>query len=146
MGFAYVEVTVRGRKGSKSLRMLADTGSTYITLPPGAIEELGLLETPYKVSLTVADKRTVEAKLFLTEVEIGGRRGPAFVAELDTPVLLLGVYALETLGYKVNPKTGELEEISPEGGYLLSTCLSRTRALRFPSGFKEEMALWDMLG
>jgi predicted aspartyl protease len=29
------------------------------------------------------------------------------------------VHALETLGFKVNPRTGELEEISPEGGYLL---------------------------
>jgi predicted aspartyl protease len=35
------------------------------------------------------------------------------------PTPLLGVYALETLGFKVNPRTGELEEISPEGGYLL---------------------------
>jgi predicted aspartyl protease len=42
------------------------------------------------------------------------------VAELETPTPLLGVYALETLGFKVNPSTGEVEEVSPEGGYLLS--------------------------
>jgi len=118
MGFTYVEVMVRGRR-SKPIRMLADTGSTYITLPPRIIEELWLLETPYKVSLTIADGKKMEARLFLAEVAIGGRKGPAFVVELDTPAPLLGVYALETLGYKVNPKTGELEEISPEGGYLL---------------------------
>lgn len=63
--------------------------------------------------------RRVEARLFLAEVEVQRRRGPVFIAELETPTPLLGVYALETLGFKVNPKTGELEEISPEGGYLL---------------------------
>jgi hypothetical protein len=68
----------------------------------------------------LADRRSVEAKLFLAEVEAQGRKGPAFVAELDTPRPLLGVYALETLGFKVNPKTGELEEIAPEGGFLLT--------------------------
>ena len=60
MGFAYINVIIQGSKASKSIKMLADTGST-----------------------------------------------------------LLGVYALETLGFKVNPKTGSLEEIAPEGGYLL---------------------------
>jgi predicted aspartyl protease len=52
-------------------------------------------------------------------MEVKGRRGPAFVAELNVPTPLPGVHALETLGFKVNPRTGELEEISPEGGYLL---------------------------
>ena len=62
---------------------------------------------------TLADKR---------EVEVKGRKGQAFVAELE--MLLLGVYALETLGFKVNPRTGEIEEISPEGGYLLTAEVS----------------------
>jgi len=41
------------------------------------------------------------------------------VAELDAPVPLLGVYALETLGLKPDPLTGRLEVVGPEGGYLL---------------------------
>ena len=104
MGFAYVNVLVRGRRKEKTFEMLVDTGSTYIVLSPDEIEDLGLHETPYKVKLTLADKR---------EVEVKGRKGQAFVAELE--MLLLGVYALETLGFKVNPRTGEIEEISPEG-------------------------------
>jgi predicted aspartyl protease len=67
----------------------------------------------------LADGRRVRAKLFLAEVEVKGRRGPAFVVELSMPMPLLGVYALETLGFRVNSRSGELEEISPEGGYLL---------------------------
>lgn len=119
MGFTYVDVVVHGRRGSRSIRMLVDTGSTYIVLDPRTIEELDLPQTPYNVELTLADKRKAEVRLYVAKVEVRGRKGPAFVAELDTPVPLLGVYALETLGFKVNPRTGELEEISPEGGYLL---------------------------
>jgi clan AA aspartic protease len=119
MGFTYVNVTVRGMKASRDVRMLVDTGSTYIVLDPETIKELGLLETPYTVDLLLADGRKIRARLFLAEVEVKGRRGPAFVAELNVPTPLLGVHALETLGFKVNPRTGELEEISPEGGYLL---------------------------
>ncbi len=121
MGFTYVNVAVRGMKASRDVRMLVDTGSTYIVLDPETIKELGLLETPYTADLLLADGRKIRAKLFLAEVEVKGRRGPAFVAELNVPTPLLGVHALETLGFKVNPKTGELEEISPEGGYLLHT-------------------------
>lgn len=119
VGFVYVDVVVRGYKGSKSIRMLVDTGSTFIVLGPDTIKELGLLETPYTVELTLADGRKVKSRIYLAEVEAKGRKGPVLIAELDTPIPILGVYALETLGFKVNPKTGELEEISPEGGYLL---------------------------
>jgi predicted aspartyl protease len=55
MGFAYVNVTVRGMKASRDVRMLAGTGSTYIVLDPETIKELGLLETPYAVDLLLAD-------------------------------------------------------------------------------------------
>lgn len=119
MGFTYINVKVKGEKSSKNIKMLVDTGSMYIILSKETIQKLGLFETPYTVKLTLADKRLIEAKLFLAEVEVKGRKGPAFVACVDTPVPLLGVYALETLGFKVNATKGELEEISPEGGYLL---------------------------
>ncbi len=115
MGFTYVDVLVRGRRASRTVRMLVDTGSTYIVLDPKTISELGLVETPYSVELTPADGRRARASLYLAEVEVKGRRGPAFVAELDVPTPLLGVHALETLGFKVNPRTGDLEEVSPRG-------------------------------
>jgi predicted aspartyl protease len=119
MGFTYVNVRVRGGKVSRDVGMLVDTGSTYIVLDPDTIEELGLIETPYTVDLTLADSRKARARLFLAEVEVKGRKGPVFIAELKVPTPLLGVHALEMLGFKVNSRTGELEEVSPEGGYLL---------------------------
>jgi predicted aspartyl protease len=41
MGFVYVSVTVRGVRTSRDVRMLVDTGSTYIVLDQETIEELG---------------------------------------------------------------------------------------------------------
>ena len=119
MSFTYANVSVWGQKTFKAMEMLENTGSTYITLDSKTLGELGLLATAYKVDLTVADGGRVEARLLLAEVETGGRRSPAFVAEVETPTPLLRVYALERLGFKVNPKTGALEGIAPEGGYLL---------------------------
>jgi predicted aspartyl protease len=54
-------------------------------LDPKTVSEIGLLETPFTVELTLADRRRVGAKFYLAEVKAEGRRGPAFVAELDIP-------------------------------------------------------------
>jgi len=119
VGFVYVDVTLRGLRGSRTLRMLVDTGSTYIVVKPEVVEELGFTRTPYTARLVLAGGRVVGANVYVGEAEVRGRRGPVLVVGYETPVPLLGVYALETLGFKVNPVTGGLEEVSPESGYLL---------------------------
>jgi len=118
VGYVYIDIIVSG-KSSRSIRALVDTGSAYIVLGPEVVSQLGLHETPYEVELTLADRRRVKTKLYLAQVEVKDRRGPAFVAGVDVPTPLLGIYALETLGLKPNPATGEVEVIGPEGGYLL---------------------------
>lgn len=118
VGYVYTEITIRGKRERK-IRALVDTGASYIVLDLDTVKELELPPTPYEVTLTLADKRRVKAKLYVAEVEAEGRRGPVLVAELDVPTPLVGVFALETLGLKVNPLTGRLEVIGPEGGYLL---------------------------
>jgi predicted aspartyl protease len=118
LGHVYVDLVVRG-KSSRRIRALVDTGSTYIVLDPKTLSEVGLFEAPFEVELTLADKGRARAKLYLAEVEAEGRRGPALVAELDVPTPIMGVYALEALGLKPNPLTGQLEVVGPEGGYLL---------------------------
>ena len=74
MGYIYIDFILRG-KVSKNVRALVDTRSAYIVLDPKTISEIGLLETPFNVELTLADKRKVKAKLYLAEVEAEGRRG-----------------------------------------------------------------------
>ena len=119
VGHVYVDVTIRGGQGSKTLRMLVDTGSTYVVLDPDTAKELGLIETPFTVELMLANGSRETAKIYVGQAEVKGRKGPVMIAALKTPTPLLGVYALESLGFKINPRTGELEEIGPEGGYLL---------------------------
>lgn len=118
MGYTYVDLIVRG-KVSRSVRALVDTGSAYVVMDFKTVSEIGLYETPFEVELTLADKRKLKAKLYLAEVDAEGRRGPVFVAGLDVPTPIMGVYALESLGLKPNPITGKLEVVGPEGGYLL---------------------------
>ena len=118
VGYIYTEITVKGTK-QKSIRALVDTGATYLVLDTKMINELGLPSTPYQVDLTLADKHKVRARLYVAEVEAEGRKGPVMVAEVDVPVPLLGVFALESLGLKPDPSSGKLEVIGPEGGYLL---------------------------
>jgi len=115
MGYTYVDLVVRG-KVSKNVRALVGTGSAYVVMDSKTISEVGLHKTPFEVKLTLADKRKVKAKLYLAEVDAEGRKGPAFVAELDVPTPIVGAYALETLGLKPNPVTGKLEVVGPEGG------------------------------
>lgn len=119
MGFVYVELVIKGLRNSVKVRALVDTGVSYITVNQGVVEGIGLIETPYTVDLTLADGRKIKGKVYVAEVEVKNRKGPAFIAIAPTPTPLLGVHALETLGFKVNPVTGELEEVAPEGGYLL---------------------------
>ena len=118
MGYVYAEFIIRGKR-EKKIKALVDTGGSYVVLSPQTIRELELPPTPYEVTLTLADRRLIKARLYVAEAEAEGRKGPVLVAELDTPTPLVGVFALETLGLRPNPLTGRLEVIGPEGGYLL---------------------------
>jgi len=62
--------------------------------------------------------RRISVKLFLAEAGAKGRRESILVTELSTPTFILGIYALETLGFRANPVTWEPKEISLGGEYL----------------------------
>jgi len=56
----FLDVTLRGLRGSRTLRMLVDTGSTYVVVEPEVVEELGFIRTPYTARLVLAGGRVVE--------------------------------------------------------------------------------------
>ena len=116
MGHIYAEVKFEGSKGIKSQRTLVDTGATYITLPPEFAEEIGIVKAPQKIRLKLANGVEVETEVGIVIIEVKERRIPATVVILLGSEPLLGVEALEALGLKPNPKTGELE---PTRGYRL---------------------------
>jgi len=103
MGFVFADVTLRGPGGSRTLRMLVDTGSTYTWVPRGLARELGALERGV-VHLRTADNRIVERILAELEVEVLGRRGTRFIVfALEGEEPLLGTDTLEGLLLEVDP-------------------------------------------
>ena len=123
MGHVYVRATVcnaldyaqylEGRLGYGDVRrveveVLVDTGATFPTLPEDAIGRLGLVRVGEYPAETAGGSATVE--LF----------GPALIAVEDRvaicPVVrrprgttpLIGVVALEQMGFRVDPVTGRL--------------------------------------
>lgn len=109
MGHVYVQVNLRGPKMAKTVKMLVDTGATYIMIPPTLGDELGAIMLPERIPTSFADgmKEELEATALILELE--GRRGGAIAVIRECEEPLLGVEALETLGFKIDPSTGKLE-------------------------------------
>lgn len=107
MGHVFVEAQLAGLKAAERVKMLVDTGATLTTISSDLAQRLGIPTLkPSKVRL--ADGREVEAKAGVVGLKVNGREAPTTVLIMEEEPLL-GVEALETLGLKVNPTTGELE-------------------------------------
>lgn len=112
-------VRVRGLLGASKVNaveveFLVDTGAFYTIIPPALSSKLGI-ESKLKTKLTLADKREVEAFVSLAYMKLLDREGILPVAILDSPEPLLGTTALEGLGLRVDPATGNLEHSRPYG-------------------------------
>lgn len=120
MGHTYAKVVFHGQKQKRVVeRVLVDTGATYTIMPASLAQEIGVFLTPYRSQLTLADKSRKGVSIGLVEVEVEGRREPVQVAIIDDGVLVLGVQALEALGFEVNPVSRKLELIRDSGGLAL---------------------------
>jgi predicted aspartyl protease len=108
------EVKVYARVGApdralEELEFIADTGAFYTYLPRGKCGELGIeLIVPHRARTT--DNRPIDLRLGIALMEINGRSAGVVVTEMDVPSPLLGVSALEALGFKVDPVEGRLEK------------------------------------
>ncbi len=70
LGHIYVEALLGDprRRRVRPVRLLVDTGATYLSLPPSLAEELGL-RVEGEAELTLADGRTVMAGMALAWLE-----------------------------------------------------------------------------
>jgi len=110
LGHIRVDLRVRGGRGERRLEnVLVDTGATYTVLPLEILEEVGAIKNPHPITLELGDGRRVEADVYMATVEVEGREAPALILTFKGAKTVLGVQALEALGLKVNPSTGELE-------------------------------------
>ncbi len=109
MGHIYAQARLRGPKESRRVRMLVDTGSTYLMISPKLAKELGTIRLPERIptSFVNGDREELDATALILELKgrIGG--AIALIRECEEP--LLGIEALEALGLKVDPSRGSLE-------------------------------------
>jgi len=110
-----VRVTARigkDRGQTREVEFLVDTGAFYTILSPALCRELDIALPPTQRVVT-ADSRAVDMPLGLAYIEINGRGAGIPVGSLKVPMPLLGVSALEALGFKVNPVDGSMEPTRP---------------------------------
>jgi len=111
MGLTYVTVTIANPTNPKRLRrkkLLADSGALYSIVPKEVLKAIGI--QPYGTeTFTLADGSTIRRDVGNAFFRLNGRQAP-------TPVIfgekadgsLLGVIALESLGFTIDPRTGKL--------------------------------------
>ena len=90
-----------------SLRALVNTGATFPALPEDVVEKLGLPMYGEAEAETATGREKV--KLALAIIQIEDRTAASYIIVRPkgaTP--LIGVVALEQMGYRVDPVTGKL--------------------------------------
>jgi len=107
--WVYIEVSDLQRKNSKKKKALVDTGATLTTLPKKLADELGIKPTSTEQVSTGAG--VIKVSRGQAWIKVNGKEGPfsIWISHIIDKVLL-GVVVLESLGFKVDPTTGALEE------------------------------------
>lgn len=112
MGITELTVEIadpRDRTKWRQLRVIADTGAIFSVFPRDHLEELGI--APYRAeTFHLADGSEIKRQVGDVFLRIDGKEHTVpiiFGEPTDTPIL--GVTALEILGFTVDPRTGKLE-------------------------------------
>jgi predicted aspartyl protease len=113
MGLTHVEGTVRspggGRRRSRRVRFLVDSGAIYSVLRRADWQALGI-KADRELDFVLADGTTLTRGVSECSFEMEGRRATSPVVLGDTKdQALLGAVTLETLGLMLNPLTRTLQ-------------------------------------
>jgi predicted aspartyl protease len=103
MGITYIEGSVSGPQGSRTLEFLVDSGASYTLLPHDVWKAIGL--TPKRtLTFSLADGTRIERKISECHItlSVGDGHTPAVLGEPGDDALL-GVVTLEMLGLVFNP-------------------------------------------
>ena len=111
MGHTWVEIEISNleKTKSKKVKALVDTGATLTTLPKELAEELGIKVVREDTVATGAG--LVKVGRGNAWIKLENKEAPfdVWISDFVNKVLL-GVVVLESLGFKIDPKTGKLEE------------------------------------
>lgn len=89
------------------LEALIDTGATFPALPKDMVEKLGLPIIGEGEAEAAAGKEKMKLALGVTQIE-DRTAGSYMMVRPKGTTPLIGVVALEQMGYKVDPTTGKL--------------------------------------
>lgn len=114
MSFTYVEVNLYNPASPEKkakVKLLVDSGALFTSIPPELVQTLGL-EPIERRRLRVYGGTVLERDIGGAIIEYQGHRAAApviFGEPQDMPVL--GVTALESLGYELDPVTKKLKPV-----------------------------------
>jgi clan AA aspartic protease len=115
MGQIYVNINVKGEKGTKKMEnILVDTGATYTVLPKDVLKKIrasSLGET----EIELGNGKRIKAEAYGLRIRIEDREAPSIAITFKGAKKVIGSETLESLGLRVNPTTGKLEETRPKG-------------------------------
>ena len=77
LGHVYVQAGLRGPKKAKKVKMLVETGATYLMIPPRLADELGAIKLPGKIPTSYANGEREELEATAVVIELEGRVGGA---------------------------------------------------------------------
>jgi clan AA aspartic protease len=109
MGLTFAKVEIAGR----TYKALIDTSfNGEVLVSRRVAEEVGLKPFKTKERVTI-DGRRIKVEVAVAVIKLWGKETEVFVEILDELPLdvLIGVQALERLGYVVDPVSGRLEKV-----------------------------------
>ncbi len=112
MGRTFVQATINGPQTSKEYNFLVDTGVILMGLPQEEIQELGLAPIPNGQRRFVTATGIIELETYTALGIVQGRGFAAWV--IPTPIPLIGYEFLQSMRFRVNPVSEELEEVPDE--------------------------------
>ena len=109
MGLAFKKVKING----KEYEAIIDTGyNGFVLVTEEVARELGLKPFRERERITV-DNRKIKVKIAVGELEIDDVKGDVFIEIIENmpTKVIVGVLALEQLGFYVDPKDGTIKKI-----------------------------------
>ena len=108
---AHVKASLCGEKGEHIFeKILVTTDSILTIIPKDVCNKVGVYMTPLKIDVKLKDGTVKEAKVGIALLIIKDKCAPVQVASLEDAEPVVGAHALELLGLRINPATGEVEE------------------------------------
>lgn len=112
MGHTCVKATLHSHfaDGEEVLDPLVDTGATFTTIPRNLAQRLKLPYVTTRKVRTASGEEELEVSYVMIEI-LGEKVVTEVLISDKLDQVLIEVLTLEAIGFKVNPKTGELERI-----------------------------------